>query len=126
MRGWIEQHLVLVLSVQVDERRGELAQNRRRSEGAINECATAPSLRRNFAPDDHFRPVGLLEDRLDGCGIFARSHEVARRAAARQESDRADEDGFAGPGFSREHTQARLELELEPIDDGKIADAEEP
>ena len=67
-------------------------------------------------------PVGRLEDRLDGRGVLAGADEVGGGAAADEQADRADQDGLAGAGFAGQDVQARLELELEPVDDGQVAD----
>ena len=120
----IEQRLVLVLSVQIDERRAELAQRRGRRERVVDERAAA-ALRRDLAAHDDLAPVGPLEDGLHGRGVLAGADEVGARASADEQVDGLDEDGLAGAGFSREDVQARLELDLEPIDDREMAHAEE-
>ena len=125
MRGGIEQDLVLVLAVQIDERAGGLAERRAGDERAVDEGPAAP-LRRDFAADDHFAAVGLLEDRLDGRGLLAGPDELGAGASADEQSDRADEDGFAGAGFAGQDVEAGREFELESIDDGEVGDAEEP
>ena len=125
MRGGIEQHLVLVLPVQIDERAGGLAQRRARDERAVDEGAAA-SLRRDLAADDHLAAVRLLEHRLDGGGLFAGPDELGAGAAADEQADGADEDGLAGAGLAGEDVEAGREFELESIDDGEVGDAEEP
>ena len=72
---------------------------------------------------DDFGAVRPIEDRLDRGGVFAGADQVSRGAAADQQADRADQDGLAGAGLAGEDVEARLELELEAIDDGQIADA---
>jgi hypothetical protein len=81
MRCGIEQHLVFVLTVQIDERAGGVAQRRGRDERAVHEGA-ASALRRHFAANDHVSAVGLLEDRLHGRGLFSRADEIRAGASA--------------------------------------------
>ena len=69
--------------------------------------------------------VALLEDRLDGGGVLPGSHQVARGAAAEQQADGFDQDRFAGAGLAGEDVQAGLELDVDGVDDGQIADTEE-
>ena len=96
VRGRVEQHLVLVLPVEVDERAGEVAQRGARREGAVDERA-ASSLRRHFPAHDDLATVGSVEDGLDRSGFLAGAHELGRGAAAHEQADGADEDGLAGP-----------------------------
>ena len=70
-------------------------------------------------------PSGGLEDRLDRRGLLAGADEVGGGAAADEQPDGADEDRLARPGFAGQDVQARLELELEPVDDGEVADGQE-
>ena len=114
-----------MLAVEIDERAGGLAQRRAGDERAVDERAAA-SLRRDLAPDDHFRAVRPFEHRLDGGGLLAGPHELGAGAPADEQPDGADEDGFAGAGLTREDVEAGRELELEPVDDGEVGDAEEP
>ena len=94
---------------------------------------SAPSTNARLRPCDETsrrtitsRAVRLLEDGLDGGGLLAGPHELGAGAAADEQADRADEDRFAGAGFAGEDVEAGRELELETIDDGQMADAEEP
>jgi hypothetical protein len=126
MRGGIQQQLVFVLPVEIDERRCQLPERTGRSERAVNERPAASTLRRNLASNDQLRSIVPLENGFDRRGVFTGSHEIARGTAAGKQADGPYQDGFAGTGFAREDTQSRLELQLEPIDDGEMADAEEP
>ncbi len=91
MRGRIEQQLMLVLSVQVDQPPNRLAKRAGRHERSVDEGAAA-SLRRDLAAHDRFGPVGPLEDRLDGRGVFAGPHEIGRCPTTDQQPDRANHD----------------------------------
>ncbi len=118
----LEQSLVIVLAVQLDQTRREIAKRRRGGQRAVDERATA-SLRRDLPADDHFAVAGV-EDRLDGRDVFARPHEVARRARAKQQSDGFDEDRLAGARFARQDVQAGFELDLDFVDDREVLDAQ--
>ncbi len=99
VRGRIEQHLVLVLSVQIDERPGELAQRAARDERAVDEGAAA-SLGRHFPADDDLAAVGGVEHGFDRGGLLAGAHELGRGAAADEQADGAEEDRLAGAGLA--------------------------
>ncbi len=81
MRGGVEQHLVFVLAVQIDEPAHEIAQRRRRGQGAIDERPTS-ALRGNFPADDGLSSVRLFEHRLNGREILAGADQIGRGAAA--------------------------------------------
>jgi hypothetical protein len=120
----IEQHLVLVLSVQLDESVREFAQRSRRRERIVHE-GPAATLCRDLAADDHLAAVDL-EDGLNAGGIGARAHQVARRPPAEKEADRLDQDRLARARLASEDVQAGLELDLDLIDDREIADRQVP
>ena len=55
-------------------------------------------------------------------GAFcALTHDVAGAAPARDEQQRIDHDGLAGPGLAGERGQSGAELELRLVDDDEIA-----
>ena len=62
--------------------------------------------------------------RLDRRELLAGPHQVARRAGAEQQADGLDEDRLAGAGLARQHGEAGVELDLEPLDDGEMLDAQ--
>ena len=64
----------------------------------------------------------MITSRPDGGELLAGAHEVRRGAAANQKANGADQDRLARSSFSGEDIQAGLELELELVDDGKMAD----
>ena len=66
-----------------------------------------------------------LEDGFDGGRVLAGADEVARRAAAEEQADRLDEDRLARAGFAGQDVEARLELDLDGVDDREVRDAEE-
>src|SRR4029453_9382339 len=93
-------------------------------ERAVDERA-APSLRGQLAPDDDLTAVDL-EQRLNCCRVLAGSHTLARRAATEQQADGFDEDRLARAGFTRQDVEAGVEIDLEPLDDGQVFDAQIP
>jgi len=64
VRERFEQRLMLVLAVQFDQPRRQIAKGRSRGQRAVDEGA-APALARDLPADDQLA-VGVLEDRLDG------------------------------------------------------------
>ena len=48
------------------------------------------------------------------------AHERAVGAGAEREAEGIEEDRFAGTRFAGQHSKARLELELEPLDQNHI------
>jgi hypothetical protein len=121
--GRIEEGLVFVLAVQVDERRTQFPQRRRRRQRVVDEGAAAP-LRGDLAAHDHFVSVGAFEDRLDRRDRFAGAHEVGAGASADEQVDGFDDYGLAGAGFAGEDVQAGFELDFETFDDRQVAHAE--
>ncbi len=125
----IEQRLVLVLPVQLDERRCLVAERRGRDERVVDERAAAP-LRVDVAADDQ-RPVEPAVGHVElspatlRALCLARADEVGRGAAAHEQADRLDEHRFACPGFAGQDVQARLEFDLDRIDDGEVLNAKE-
>src|SRR5439155_19169464 len=122
--GRIEQELVLVLSVQIDQRASGVAQRGAGDERAVHEGA-APSLRRHLAAHDHLASVGGLENGLDGGRLFARPDEVGGRAPSHPQPDSPHQDRLAGSRLAGEHVETGRKLQLEPIDHGETADAQE-
>src|SRR5581483_578048 len=94
-----------------------------RRQGAVHERPAA-ALSRDLAPDEQLFPVAF-EDGFDRGRLLAGADQVARRAAAEQQSDRLDQNRLARAGFTREDVQTGLELNLEGVDDRETLDAEE-
>jgi hypothetical protein len=123
VRGWIEQHLMFVLAVQIDEPADGIAQRGAGDEDAVDEGAAA-SLRRHLAAHDHIPPGGRFEDRLHGGAVFAGAHEISAGPPSDEQPDGADEDGFSSACLAREHVESGVKLQLETVDDGQIGDTE--
>ena len=112
MRRRIEQRLVLVLAVELDEAAGQLLERAGGRERAVDERAAAP-LRGDLAADEQLL-AAALEDGLDGGGVLAGADEVARGAAAEQQSDGLDENRLAGAGLAGQDVEARARTRPRP------------
>src|SRR5262249_15668797 len=117
----IQEDLVFVLTVEIDKDRGQIAERGTGSECAVDEGA-ASALRGDLPPQDDLLTIGLVENRLDDGGVLPRPDEVRRGPAAQQETDGTVQNGLPCPGLSGQDVQARLELQLEVVDHGEIAD----
>jgi hypothetical protein len=125
MRSGIEQDLVLVLTVEIDERPGGVAERGAGDQRAVHERTAAP-LRGHLAAHDQLGAVGGFEHGLDCRRILAGAHQFRAGATADEQADRPDEDRLACAGFAGEHVEAGGEFELQAIDDRQICHAEEP
>ncbi len=56
--------------------------------------------------------------------LGAGAQHIGRGAVAQQQVDGINDDGFARAGLAGEHIEARGERQIEPINDGKVVDAE--
>jgi hypothetical protein len=52
------------------------------------------------------------------------THQLGRSPASQQQIDGIENNRFAGPGLSTQYGQAAGEVDLQVIDDGKIADGQ--
>ena len=59
---------------------------------------------------------------LDLGALRAGAHDISRGAIAEQQVHRVDDDRLARAGFAGEHVEARRKGQIEPIDDGQVAD----
>jgi hypothetical protein len=64
------------------------------------------------------------EHTFDQAALAARAHDGGVRAAAKQQPDRVDDDGFPGAGLACEYREARTKRDVELVDDGEIADTQ--
>ncbi len=120
MRRRIEQRLMLVLAVQLDQARGQILERAGGRERAVDERAAA-ALRGDLAPDEQFVAVRLSKIASTVGDLFAGPDEVAGGAAAEQQADGLDEDRLAGAGLAGQDVEARLELDLDRVDDREVA-----
>src|SRR5262245_517251 len=120
----IEQQLVIMLTVQINERRAQVAKRRAGDERPVNRRAAA-SLRGDLAPDDDVGASRSLEDSLHGGRLFTGADEFSRGTPSDEQSNGAHENGFSRSSLPRENVQAGLELNLQAVDDGQVADGKE-
>ena len=122
---WVEQRLMLMLTVEVDEVPRDLPQVGIRGQHTIDERPTAP-VSRDVAPNRHFRAIRCLEDRLHESALLASPDQVRIGTRPRQQSNRANDDGFPRSSLTRQHVKPRTKLDLECIDDGEPMNAQIP
>ena len=63
-----------------------------------------------------------VKGRRDLGTLGAVTHHLRAGAAAGEELQRIDDDGFAGARLAGEHRESRAPFDLERIDDGEVAD----
>ncbi len=110
-----KQRMLLVLSINLHQRRADFAEALHGGEFAVDRDARASAAlgdhpaHEQFAPPavafarGQFRHRGLaleLEQSLDDSFFLARADHVGRGARAEQQSERAQDDRFAGAGFA--------------------------
>ena len=117
----MEEEDVVVLAVDVDEPRGELAEPADRDEHAVDE-GLARALVGDRALDEELAVLGLgqagqveglarhVEDGLDEGLGFARPDELGRSLLAQDEADGVDDDGLAGARLARQDGEAGVEI----------------
>src|SRR5258708_31102743 len=131
-----EQGMLLVLSVDLDQRRADFAEALYGGEFAVDHDPRASAAFGDHPAHDEFaasavafargqfRHRGLtleLEQPFDDSFFLAGANHVGRRARAEQQSERAQDDGFAGAGFAGEDIEAGAELEMSFLDDREVA-----
>src|SRR5712692_6010188 len=67
--------------------------------------------------------VSHLEHRLDRGPVGAGTEPLRTRASAEHGIDRVNQDGLAGAGLTGEDIETRSELQLDLLEEGKVADA---
>ncbi len=141
MLTFAQQRQVLALAVHIDQQTADLAQQRGGHRPAVD-ARHRPAVGAHFAGQheeigviafqavlgqqrhDPGRRRPKLERALDFGALRAGAHHIGRRAIPEQEVDGVDDDGLARAGFAGEHIEARRENQIEPIDDGQVADTE--
>src|SRR5207249_2133419 len=93
---------------------------------------------RDLAPDDDlilFRiqsktiqlaPHICFEDRLDHGAAFAATNHFSGSLGSRKQSERIDDDGFSGSGFTGQKIETFFEVKLELVDQSEISNAKKP
>ena len=134
-----QQRMLLVLSIDLDQRRADLAEALHGGEFAVDRDARASTALGDdpaheqlataavaFARGE-FRHCGFafeFEQPLDDRFFLTGANHFGRRARAEQQSERAQDDRFAGAGFARQHVEAGAELEIGFLDDREVADVQ--
>ena len=141
MAARIDQAAVVVLAVQLDQRRGELAQQRRADRLVVD-----PRPRSAIGPDpppqdqrlarleldfglrqgqpDRLRQLGELEGRGDARLLLAGAHQRSLGAIAEHQPERVEQDRLAGAGLPGQHAETRPAGEVERLDQDDVADRE--
>ena len=138
MIGGIEQQGEIVLSLHLDDGHAELAQERGGDRPIVGE-GPASTVGRDHAPKDHViqsgqalsfeqAPRGVLRRNLENGGDVGLpgpgANQTRRCPAPEAEPQRVEQDRLAGPGFAREHAQARFEFQVETFDEDEVPDGQ--
>src|SRR5262249_22487351 len=114
---------MLVLSVQFDEARRQLAQGRRRRERTVDESPAA-ALRGDLAADEELFSA-TFEDSFDRRGFLPRSHQLSGCPTAQEQPHGLGQARLSGAGLACQHVETGVELYLRPIDDREMGNAQE-
>ena len=124
----------------VDQCFADVLELRQRGAATVEPAARAPG-GVDHTPDQQFGVAGFNEGVVGqlagqfGQGLqvergrqfgtfFAVADQRAVAAAAEQQPECVEDDGFAGPGFAGEDGEAGAKIEFERVDDDKVADRE--
>jgi hypothetical protein len=136
----IEQSAVVMLAVDLDEQRAELADQGDRHGLVVDQRAAAAVRLDDPAEDERLSRLaleaafgeegksGVPGRKLEGdpdhrLGLTA-ADEAAVGAGAERESERVEKDRLAGPGLAGQNAEARPEFEVEALDQDDVADGE--
>ncbi len=139
MPARIEQAPLVMLAVDLDQARADVAQQRRRAGLVIEKgAAAAVGLERaandeglaRFGGDVVFgeqrRQRGSGRWRIECCRdarlIGATAHQAAVRPRAERQPQRIEENRFARAGLAGEHGQPALERQIERLDEDDVSD----
>ena len=125
MRPLIEKRLLPVLAVEVDELPPERLQGGHGGQLVVDEHP-APPLRGDLAPENDLAPVIGVEHGLHDGLVFTGAYQLGGRPPPDEQMQRAEHDRLAGARLAGEHGEAGAELDVDPLDDRKIPDAEIP
>ncbi len=133
-----ENHLMFVLPADIDQRFADRGQIRQRRHLSVDLRLVLAGARDD--PADHKvvpvgkphpgqlllkRPVALnIKERLHGCRVRLGPDHVRRGPVAQKQADRADQNGLARAGLSRNNVQTFFKRNAQFVDDGKIGNAQ--
>ena len=131
-----------MLAVDLDRQRAELAEQAGRALAPPTKARLPPSLltvRRtiNGSPGSGSMPCssssairrmtgGQFDFGRNRGRVLTRADQAGVGPCAERQAHRVEQDRLAGPGLTGQHAKARLELELEPLDEHDIVDGELP
>ena len=116
------EHLVLVLTVQLAQRRCPLRERGGRGRRAVDRRAQPASGAALPREDDLVRSVG--EERLDAARPLPVAHRDAPVRTTEDEVERLDEERLAHAGLPCEHRQPLVQLEHDVVDGSQVDDPE--
>ena len=109
--------------MEIEQDRGLLGQFGRRGQPTVQVGTTPAGCRHDPGQDDLFT-VGVLEPPLDPRLLRAVAHHTRIGALAREERQRAGDQGLPGTGLTGDRGQAGTDDEMQLVDDSQIRDAE--
>ena len=137
MAGRCEQPAIVVLAVDLHQMRGDLAQQRGGSGLVVDEPAAAAIGLDEASHDQRFarfdlEPVlrqhrreaagGWVEGRGDRRLYRGMAYEPAIAARAQRQPQRVEQDRLARAGFTGQHAEPVMEIEIERLDQHHVAD----
>src|SRR6185369_7874245 len=139
MRVRVEKRLLIALSVDVDQKRPQVTQQRLRRELIVNEDLVA-SVDRQFAANDQLVAVlqtGIFQQRFelrirsqrkqsfDRTALRSRLQQLAREAPTDQNTKRIDDDRLARSCFTFEQIQRAVKFHSQIINQCNVGNTEE-
>jgi len=133
----VQKRLLFVLSMDVQEQRGKIAQSRHCARLVIDED-TISFVRRDLPANDQFALLGIqtelfefraqigLKNCFDNGSAFAGAHHLRRSFRAGKQAQSINDNGFSGSRFARKKIEAVLEMKFKVINESKISNAKKP
>ena len=136
MGGGIDQRALVMLAVDLDQRRADGFQGLHADRLIVDEGAGA-AVGELHAAQDHLAGIfeavvaedrrgrmalGHVEHRRHLALLGAVAHEAGIAAAAERQREGIEQDGFARAGFAGQHRKATGELDIEPFDQDDVTD----
>ena len=135
----VRHRAIIVLAVNLDQHRANMAQHLNAHRLVVDEGAGAPvsllyPAQDQFPglfrvgkamfrqPADGLVRTGQIESRYDLPAVLPRAHQARFAAAAKRQPERIQQDRLARARFTREHAQAPAEIEMQPVDKDDVLD----